>query len=129
MFRKHKPALAGGRRFACPMCGLATKDPVAARLGFCDRCQEFTGMCGAGRKVVCPDATTRTTWHTPCTQPGVAAWQIGLDAGEQVALLCATHDAQVRGVPLPWITLAVPLEPEKKGWPAVAADRPAAQLG
>jgi hypothetical protein len=129
MFRNHKPALAGGRRFACPMCGLSTKDPAAARLGFCDRCRDFTGMCGAGRKVVCPDATTRTTWHTPCTQPGAVPWQIGMDAGEQLTLLCGAHDAQVRGVPLPWITLAVPLEQGKRAWLSPAADRTAGQLG
>jgi hypothetical protein len=46
---------AASDRLKCPDCGLPITDPAAARFGFCGRCQEFTAMCGAGRKIVCPD--------------------------------------------------------------------------
>ncbi|HEY2505978.1 MAG TPA: hypothetical protein VGI58_05645 [Streptosporangiaceae bacterium] len=58
---------------------------------------------------------TRTSWHTPCTQLGAMPWQIGVRTGDQLTLLCAAHDAQVRAIPMPWITQAVPLEPGKTG--------------
>lgn len=74
-------------------------------------------MCGAGRKIICPDAMSRTTWHTPCTEPGFAAWQIALGSSQHVTLLCAAHDAQVRGVPMPWMKQAVPLARHaERGW-------------
>jgi hypothetical protein len=95
---------------ACPACGLRIRDPIAARLGFCDRCNEFTGMCGAGRRILCPDVMTRTTWHTPCTQLGAVVWQI--DQGDELArtVLCQMHDAQVRSGGTPWIVDAAPLD-------------------
>ncbi len=92
----------------CPDCGRAIRDREAARLGFCDRCREFTGMCGAGRKIICPDVLTITSWHTPCTQLGAAAWEITLGSGQTRTVLCETHDAQVRSGRLPWVKLAVP---------------------
>jgi hypothetical protein len=97
--------LAGG----CPACGLRTRDLVAARLGFCDRCREFTGMCGAGRRIICPDMMTRTTWHIPCTQLGTVAWEITQVQGRCTTVLCRVHDAQVRFGVTPWIMAAVPL--------------------
>jgi len=95
---------------ACPDCGLRYKDAGAAKFGFCDRCLEFTGMCGAGRRVICPDMMTMTTWHIPCTQRGELAWQITQDDGPHLTLLCETHDAQVRYGVTPWITVALPLD-------------------
>jgi hypothetical protein len=99
-----RPYLAG-----CPACGLRTRDLVAARLGFCDRCREFTGMCGAGRRLICPDMMTRTTWHIPCTQLGTVAWEITQVQGRCTTVLCRVHDAQVRFGVTPWIMAAVPL--------------------
>jgi len=94
----------------CPDCGLTSSDPVATRLGFCSRCSEFTGMCGAGRKIICPDMMTVTAWHTPCTSLGVFTWQVSQGASRQVAMLCRTHDTQLRNGSLPWLGGAEPLE-------------------
>jgi hypothetical protein len=93
----------------CPACGLRIRDLVAAQLGFCDRCREFTGMCGAGRRIICPDMMTRTTWHTPCTELGAVAWEITQIQGRCRTVLCRVHDAQVRFGGTPWIVAAVPL--------------------
>jgi hypothetical protein len=95
----------------CPACGLRIRDLVVAQLGFCDRCREFTGMCGAGRRIICPDLMTRTTWHTPCTQLGTVAWEITQVQGPCRTLLCRVHDTQVRFGGTPWIEAAVPLNP------------------
>jgi hypothetical protein len=96
---------------ACPTCGLRSRDAIAAQLGFCDRCREFTGMCGAGRRIVCPDVMTRTTWHTPCTELGLVPWDITQVQGRCRTLLCRAHDTQVRFGGTPWIVAAVPLDP------------------
>jgi hypothetical protein len=93
----------------CPACGLRIRDLAAAQLGFCDRCREFTGMCGAGRRIICPDMLTRTTWHTPCTELGVVAWEITEARGKCETVLCRAHDSQVRLGGMPWIVAAVPL--------------------
>jgi hypothetical protein len=95
----------------CPACGLRIRDLVAAQLGFCDRCREFTGMCGAGRKIICPDMMTRTTWHTPCTELGTVAWDITQVQGRCRTVLCRAHDTQVRFGGTPWILAAAPLDP------------------
>ena len=94
----------------CPACGLRIRDKVAARLGFCDPCHEFTGMCGAGRRVVCPDMMTRTSWHTPCTELGAVAWAINQGQGLSSTMLCHLHDAQVRSGATPWLVEAAPLD-------------------
>jgi hypothetical protein len=95
--------------WSCPDCGLPTQDPVAIRLGFCARCHEFTGMCAAGRKIVCSDVMSMTTWHTPCTNLGASAWQISQGAISRVALLCPQHDAEVRACSTSWLSEAIPL--------------------
>jgi len=97
-------------RPACPECGLSSQDPVAARLGFCSRCSEFTGMCAAGRKLVSPDMMTVTSWHMPCTNLGVTAWRISHRGKLLTTLLCADHDAQLRAGDATWIREAIPLE-------------------
>ncbi len=94
----------------CPVCGLRIRDKVAARLGFCDRCNEFTGMCGAGRRIICPDLMTRTSWHTPCTELGAVAWEINQGQGFARTMLCRVHDNHVRGGGTPWIVDAAPVE-------------------
>lgn len=96
---------------ACPACGLRIRDGVVAQLGFCDRCREFTGMCGAGRRIICPDVLTRTTWHTPCTELGTAAWEIAQEQGWCRTVLCHVHDTQLRYGGAPWVLAAVPLDP------------------
>jgi hypothetical protein len=107
--RQASGASSSAAGWVCPDCGLPTQDPVASRLGFCARCQDFTGMCGAGRKIICPDMMTMTSWHTPCTNLGAAAWQISLGAGPRVTLLCPEHDAELRMGLTSWIGRAIPL--------------------
>jgi hypothetical protein len=106
--RRDAPSRSSGVGW-CPACGLRIRDLVAAQLGFCDRCREFTGMCGAGRRIICPDMVTRTTWHTPCTELGVVVWEITQAHGRCETVLCPAHDAQVRFGGTPWILAAVPL--------------------
>jgi hypothetical protein len=105
----------------CPACAGPIRDLVAARLGFCDRCREFTGMCGAGRKIICPDMATRTTWHTPCTELGAVAWEITQGQQPSRTVLCRVHDAQVRSGGTPWILDAVALDPAASLRPAESA--------
>ena len=100
---------SGPSGWSCPDCGLPTQDPVAIRLGFCARCHEFTGMCAAGRKIICSDVLSMTTWHTPCTNLGASAWQISQGAISRVALLCLQHDADVRARSTSWLGEAIPL--------------------
>jgi hypothetical protein len=107
--RRRGGLLARNKRLACPQCGLALRDPIAAKVGFCDRCRDFTCMCGAGRKIVCPDMMSVTSWHSPCTALGVAAWKITLGYGAQTTLLCRQHEAQLKAGDIPWITGAIPL--------------------
>lgn len=112
LFSRGRDTAGSARRpgwWTCPDCGLATHDPTAARLGFCARCSDFTGMCGAGRKIVCPDMMTVTSWHTPCTNLGAVAWQISQGAIARVAMICPEHDGQLRAGNMAWIRGAVPL--------------------
>lgn len=102
--------LRRGERWTCPDCGLSTQDQVAIRLGFCNRCNDFTGMCGAGRKIICPDMMTVTAWHTPCTSLGTLRWQITQGTRQQVALLCPKHDEQLKSGRASWISQAIPLD-------------------
>jgi hypothetical protein len=105
----------------CPVCGLPIRDTDAARLGFCDRCHDFTGMCGAGRKIICPDMMTMTTWHTPCTQLGAVAWEITQGDSARAALLCGQHDAEVRSGATPWMTFAAPLGEQNQAGGMISA--------
>jgi hypothetical protein len=100
----------GARGWTCPDCGLRTEDAVALQLGFCSRCHEFTGMCSAGRKIVCKDMLSQTTWHTPCTSLGSIAWQLTVDSVQRAALLCSAHDAEMRSGRVSWIRRATPVE-------------------
>ncbi len=104
---------AGPAAWSCPDCGLATTDQGDARLGYCSRCRDFTGMCGAGRKIVSPDMMTVTSWHVPCTRPGGAAWQIGYGACLTATRLCPEHDADVRAGRAAWAGPAFPLAPRQ----------------
>jgi len=108
--RRRKGLFGRDKRLACPDCGFALRDAVAASVGFCDRCRDFTCMCGAGRKIVCPDLMSVTSWHSPCTELGAAAWKITLGYGAQITLLCRQHEAQLTAGDIPWITGAIPLE-------------------
>jgi hypothetical protein len=105
--RRELPATtSGASALACPECGRSSRDPVEAQYGYCPRCRAFTGLCGAGRKVVCPDIMTRTSWHHPCTNIGIAGWEIVVDDSKSVTLLCQGHDAQMTAGSATWITRA-----------------------
>jgi hypothetical protein len=123
--RRRKGSARVYRVDVCPACGLRIRDKVAARLGFCDRCHEFTGMCGAGRRVVCPDMMTRTSWHTPCTELGAVAWSINQGQGLSRTMLCHVHDAQVRSGGTPWLVEAAPLDQARGSRPQQSGDSPA----
>jgi hypothetical protein len=110
--RRHRRNRAG---WTCPDCGLVTRDQVSIRLGFCGRCSDFTGMCAAGRKIICPDMMTVTAWHTPCTSRGTALWQITQGPREQLALLCQVHDQQLRVGRASWISKAMPVQNTERG--------------
>lgn len=99
--------IAGG--LSCPECGLRIDDPTLARLGFCPMCEAFTGMCAAGRKLVCPDVMTVTSWHTACTSIGTVSWEVTREGRTFVTRLCGDHDAELRAGHMPWITGAAPL--------------------
>jgi hypothetical protein len=71
-------------------------------------------MCGAGRKIVCPDVMTVTSWHTPCTSLGAVAWQISQGAIVRVAMICPEHDRELRAGNLAWIRSATPLAAEQR---------------
>jgi hypothetical protein len=122
--RRRKVSARVHRVDVCPACGLRIRDQVAARLGFCDRCHEFTGMCGAGRRVVCPDMMTRTSWHTPCTELGAVAWAINQGQGSSRTMLCDLHDAQVRSGGTPWLVEAAPLEQARDSRPHESGHSP-----
>jgi hypothetical protein len=115
LLRRRRDASSSAYRIGvCPACGLRIRDQVAAQLGFCDRCREFTGMCGAGRRIICPDMMTRTTWHTPCTELGAVAWEITQVQGRTKTVLCRLHDAHIRFGSTPWIVAAVPLNQQPR---------------
>lgn len=98
------------REWACPDCGLTTRDEVAIRLGYCSRCRDFTGMCGAGRTIVSSGIISRTTWHTPCVNLSTAAWQVLDGPAARITRLCLAHDEQLRSGAAPWVRYAIPLE-------------------
>jgi hypothetical protein len=94
---------------ACPECGLLIGDPTLVRLGFCPRCEDFTGMCAAGRKVVSPDVMTVTSWHSPCTKLGTACWEVTVSGRTFIVRLCSVHDAEVNAGGTPWLRSPVRL--------------------
>ncbi len=51
-----------------------------------------------------------TAWHTPCTSLGTLRWQITQGTRQQVALLCAVHDEQIKTGRASWISQAIPLD-------------------
>jgi hypothetical protein len=68
-------------------------------------------MCAAGRKIVCCDVMSMTTWHSPCTNLGASEWQIAQGDVSIVALLCPQHDAELRAGRTSWLREAVVLTP------------------
>ncbi len=101
--REQPEATSSASAPACPDCGSPNRDPVESQFGYCPRCRDFTGLCGAGRRIVCPDIMTKTSWHHPCTNIGVTAWEIAIDKSGCVTLLCQGHDAQVTAGSATWI--------------------------
>jgi hypothetical protein len=98
-----KPQAAAFQFAICPKCRLMIRDRVAITAGYCGRCQDFTLMCAAGRRLVSPDVTTRTSWHWPCTATGTARWQVTKARAPVLVLLCADHAAEVAAGRVSWI--------------------------
>jgi hypothetical protein len=81
--------------FTCPRCTAVTTDPALARRGYCGRCQQFTGLCGAALVAAALLATgvvDMPAWPHPCTAAGTECWQVtGADDAAADILLCASH--------------------------------------
>jgi len=88
--------------FTCPRCGTPTRSARLASLYFCDRCNDFTGLCAAGRALHYPAIFNPPGWRVGCTTVGAVAWDVTLPSGRKIrVLLCAEHDRQANDVP--WI--------------------------
>ena len=90
------------RAFTCLVCRTGSRDRTDEQLGYCPVCREFTGLCGAGRRIFRPDILNAPGWHSPCTVPGIVPWQITPPGQEMVnVLLCGKHDREAWAAP--WI--------------------------
>jgi hypothetical protein len=103
--------LAGAPPGTCPQCLTAIRDRIAVGAGYCDRCQDFTLMCAAGRRLVSPDVMSRSGWHWPCTSTGVTKWQVTHQNGVTIVLLCAAHGAELASGKVSWIVEPVFIGP------------------
>ena len=96
-------------RFTCPECGRPSPHRTDAGIGYCPHCGEFTGLCGAGRRVWLTAGLVTYTgdadWSHSCPRPGVARWQVTVPGGRVIdTLLCVPHGlALMRMVPHGWI--------------------------
>src|SRR5215813_6221969 len=95
--------------FACPRpgCGHTTKTPALAALGYCEKCHEFTGQCGAATIAVALYDTglvTISDWPHPCTAAGAERWRLtGADGVETGIVVCAPHGDRLRGGGAAWM--------------------------
>jgi hypothetical protein len=82
--------------FQCPDCGHVSPHPEDKILGYCAHCREFTGLCGAGRRVILlPTAISDAgspEWMQVCTQPQTERWRVVLpDDSATDTGLCHGH--------------------------------------
>lgn len=80
--------------FTCPApgCGHVTREPDYVTQRYCPQCREYTGRCGAGRRVSHPGFRSGGGWHVPCTRTdGLVPWMIA--PGGIWILLCSLHDS------------------------------------
>jgi hypothetical protein len=93
--------------FTCPRCKSVTRDIALARRGYCDNCQEFTGLCGAAFLAVTLLATgvvVMPGWPHPCARAGIEYWQVtGGDGVVTGVLLCASHGDRLRRGATSWM--------------------------
>jgi hypothetical protein len=85
----------------------AIRDRIAVTAGYCSRCQDFTLMCAAGRRLISPDVMTRTGWHWPCTLTGISQWQLTQEENPTTVLLCTAHSEELASGRVPWIVQPV----------------------
>jgi hypothetical protein len=104
---KGRVSPAGAPSARCPQCLSAIRDRIAVSAGYCARCQDFTLMCAAGRRLVSPDVMTRTGWHWPCTSAGMTKWRVTDQNGMTTVLLCAAHGMELASGRVSWIVQPV----------------------
>lgn len=107
MYELDLQAAVPSESFTCPRCKAVTKDLALARRGYCDNCQEFTGLCGAASLAVALLATgvvRMPGWPYPCTTAGTECWQwTGADGAVTGILLCASHGDRLRRGATSWM--------------------------
>ncbi len=89
--------------FICPRCGARNTDSIDIRAGNCSTCQDFTGLCAAGRFAVYPHILNAPSWHRACTIFGVVLWEVTVAGVPRRVLFCRDHDAQVRDRQAAWV--------------------------
>jgi len=93
--------------FTCPRCKAVTRDPALAKRGYCGKCHEFTGLCGAASLAAAIFATgvvSMPGWPHPCTTTGTESWQAtGADGAVTGVLLCASHGDRLRRGATSWM--------------------------
>jgi hypothetical protein len=91
------PLIMTARTFTCPDCLHVTKDYDLAGLGWCEFCSEYTGRCGAGRRLWVPGFVDGDGWQMPCTRPWTALWELARRDREPLLVrLCDEHGRDVR---------------------------------
>lgn len=89
--------------FTCPACGWWTRSGRLASLKFCTPCDDYTGLCAAGRALHYPQIFNPPGWRTGCPAVGTVPWDVTLCNGRtRRVLLCGEHDRQANDAP--WIT-------------------------
>ena len=103
--------------FTCPFCGYDVTDQDDAAYGWCRRCRDCTGMCGAGRRIVVidpssppvrrlyllpgrntgPRVTGPPRWDVPCLIRADDIWELTCDGVDRATeALCTVHGEQLR---------------------------------
>jgi len=106
--------------FICPVCGTPTRSTRLAQLRFCGRCNDYTGLCAAGRALYYPRIFNPPGWRVGCAADGAVPWDVTLANGRKIrALLCGEHDRQANDAP--WINGRRACVPLPHGTPGSAA--------
>jgi hypothetical protein len=89
---------------SCPQCARQIRGDDA-RLGYCRTCQEFTGLCAAGRRVVSGDALTDFRWRASCPKPATGPPRVfaGRDGRPQTMRFCQDHEALLAAGDVPYL--------------------------
>jgi len=60
-------------------------------LGWCDKCQEFAGLCAVGRVLRQRGTLAAVDWAVKCPVRGTEVWHVTTDGKVHRALLCRRH--------------------------------------